>query len=159
MIILQNFTDLNENQKQNILTWRNDKEIKKWMFNSDVISLEEHLNFINLLKNDKEKQYFLVTDFYNEDIGVIYFKDISTSSCTIGLYAKTNLKNVGNILMEQILKVAFNKLHVNFLKVEVFEKNIKAIKLYTRYKFKAIRKTIFKNKIVIQMELKEGNRP
>ena len=60
--------------KKQILEWRNDESIRKWMYNSDIISLEQNLSFIDSLKYKKDKVYFLVKR-NNEYIGVFYVVD------------------------------------------------------------------------------------
>ncbi|EDO6873703.1 UDP-4-amino-4,6-dideoxy-N-acetyl-beta-L-altrosamine N-acetyltransferase, partial [Campylobacter coli] len=80
------------------------------------------------------KKYFLV--FQDEQIiGVIDFVNITTKSCEFGLYAKPNLKGVGQILMNEIIKYAFENLKVNTLKAYVFKDNRKALQLYQQNHF------------------------
>ena len=55
-----------------ILNLRNNKNIKKWMYNQDEISLDEHLKFIQNLEFNPFKQYLIVKKG-NEFIGVIDF--------------------------------------------------------------------------------------
>ena len=50
-IKLINFINLNLEQKKMILEWRNNPDIKIWMYNQDEIKLENHLSFIENLKN------------------------------------------------------------------------------------------------------------
>ncbi|ELR6074153.1 UDP-4-amino-4,6-dideoxy-N-acetyl-beta-L-altrosamine N-acetyltransferase, partial [Campylobacter jejuni] len=79
-------------------------------------------------------KYFLV--FQDEQIiGVIDFVNITTKSCEFGLYAKPDLKGVGQILMNEIIKYAFESLKVNTLKAYVFKSNHKALKLYQQNHF------------------------
>ena len=59
-IKLINFIDLIYDEKKMVLEWRNNQNIKKWMYTQDDINLESHLNFIDSLKNSKDKLYFLV---------------------------------------------------------------------------------------------------
>ena len=46
-IKLINFTDLSNDEKKIILEWRNNPNIKKWMYTQSDITLESHLNFID----------------------------------------------------------------------------------------------------------------
>jgi UDP-4-amino-4,6-dideoxy-N-acetyl-beta-L-altrosamine N-acetyltransferase len=152
-IELINFTKLSLKDKKMILEWRNHKEIRKYMYNQDIIPLKEHLEYITSLKNSKDKIYFLVKK--NGDyIGVIDFTKINIDSCHFGLYSKPDLKGVGDTLIKTILDYAFNNLKIKTLKLEVLESNIRAIKLYKRFKFKEINT---KNGY-IYMELKDENR-
>jgi UDP-4-amino-4,6-dideoxy-N-acetyl-beta-L-altrosamine N-acetyltransferase len=59
-------------EKKMILNLRNNKNIKKWMYNQDEISLDEHLKFIQNLEFNPFKQYLIVKKG-NEFIGVIDF--------------------------------------------------------------------------------------
>ena len=48
---LLNFINLSLDERKMILEWRNSPNIKKYMYTQDNISLENHLKFINTLKN------------------------------------------------------------------------------------------------------------
>ena len=43
--VFQHFSILSEELLKQILDWRNTFEIRQFMYNTDVISLENHLNF------------------------------------------------------------------------------------------------------------------
>ena len=57
-IQLLNFIDLKLEEKEMILKWRNHPEIRKWMYNQDNITLENHLKFIEELKIKDDQLYF-----------------------------------------------------------------------------------------------------
>lgn len=153
-IKLINFTDLSNDEKKIILEWRNNPNIKKWMYTQDDITLESHLNFIDSLKNSKEKLYFLVKK-EDENIGVIYFTNLTKKEVYFGLYANPTIKilGVGRILEEISIDFAFNSLNVSKLKLEVFEDNIQVINLHKKYNFKKIGEKFVNNNKVICMEL------
>lgn len=131
---LKNFINLNETEKEFVLKWRNDEKIAKFMKNTNI-ELDEHLNFIDKLKQDDGKKYFLV---FNDDepIGVIDFINIDKNSCEFGLYSIK--KGVGDLLMQEIKKYAFKILKVKNLKACVFKINQKALNLYLKHDFKII---------------------
>lgn len=56
-----------------IRVWRNQDFVRNMMFNSEIIGEEEHLNWINALKNDKNRDLFL---FYIDEkpFAVIQYK-------------------------------------------------------------------------------------
>ncbi|ENU5272828.1 UDP-4-amino-4,6-dideoxy-N-acetyl-beta-L-altrosamine N-acetyltransferase [Campylobacter jejuni] len=133
MIKLKNFTELNSQEIELIFKWRNHPDINQFM-KTKQIDFEEHLRFLKKLHQDSNKKYFLV--FQDEQIiGVIDFVNITTKSCEFGLYAKPDLKGVGQILMNEILKYAFEILKVDTLKAYVFKNNHKALKLYQQNHF------------------------
>ncbi|MCW1731331.1 UDP-4-amino-4,6-dideoxy-N-acetyl-beta-L-altrosamine N-acetyltransferase [Campylobacter jejuni] len=133
MIGLKDFTHLNGNEILLIWQWRNDEKISQFM-KTKYIDFQEHLNFITSLKKDQSKKYFLV---FKDDgaIGVIDFINIMQDSCEFGLYAKPDLKGIGQILIQEIKKYAFENLKVNTLKAYVFKDNRKALKLYQQNHF------------------------
>ncbi|EAI3898579.1 UDP-4-amino-4,6-dideoxy-N-acetyl-beta-L-altrosamine N-acetyltransferase [Campylobacter coli] len=133
MIIYKDFIHLNDYEIKLVWQWRNDKKISQFM-KTKYIDFQEHLNFIIALKKDQTKKYFLVLKD-DEVIGVIYFINITQDSCEFGLYAKPNLKGVGQILMQEIKKYAFEILKIKELKACVFKQNKKALDLYLKSGF------------------------
>jgi len=150
-----NFTDLSKEEHLMILRWRNHENVRKWMLSKDIIDADSHFNYIDFLKETDDRVYFLVK-IENESIGVIDFTDINAldASAKFGLYSNPALKGKGNLLMEVIIDYAFNTLKVRTLISEVYEDNIAAINLYTRYNFKRV--SVKEN--LVKMELKHENR-
>ncbi|MBC5858369.1 UDP-4-amino-4,6-dideoxy-N-acetyl-beta-L-altrosamine N-acetyltransferase [Campylobacter jejuni] len=133
MIKLKNFTELNSQEIELIFKWRNHPDISQFM-KTKHIDFNEHLRFIKNLNQDSSKQYFLV--FQDEEIiGVIDFINITSNDCEFGLYAKPHLKGVGQVLMNEIKKYAFEILKVDTLKAYVFKDNHKALQLYQQNHF------------------------
>lgn len=145
---LINFINLTQFEKELILEWRNSDRVRFNMINSEVISLNNHIKFIESLKSREDKKYFLVKNS-SEYIGVIYFTNIEIDSCELGLYSNPNLRGVGSILIEQIIKEAFENLRVKKLKLEVKNSNERAINLYKKFNFREVNR---KNSL-IYMEL------
>ncbi|EOH1934061.1 UDP-4-amino-4,6-dideoxy-N-acetyl-beta-L-altrosamine N-acetyltransferase [Campylobacter jejuni] len=133
MIYLKDFTHLDKKEILLVWQWRNDEKISQFM-KTKYIDFKEHLNFIITLKKDQTKKYFLVFKD-DEAIGVIDFINITQDSCEFGLYAKPNLKGVGQILMQEIKKYAFENLKIKELKACVFKQNKKALDLYLKSGF------------------------
>lgn len=152
-IKLINFIDLSQEEKMMILEWRNKIDIQKWVHTQNDISLEEHLDFIDSLKNSKEKLYFLVKK-EDENIGVIYFTQIEPNeSLHIGIYSNPHLKGYGKILLETIIYFSFEILKVEKIFSEVYFENERAFSLYKIYGFKEYSYKIVNDKRVICMEL------
>ncbi len=55
--IAKNFIDCSQIELENILDWRNEANIRENSFNSDIISRENHFNYIKSLKNRKDRFY------------------------------------------------------------------------------------------------------
>jgi UDP-2,4-diacetamido-2,4,6-trideoxy-beta-L-altropyranose hydrolase/UDP-4-amino-4,6-dideoxy-N-acetyl-beta-L-altrosamine N-acetyltransferase len=156
---LINFTRLTLDEKKMVLQWRNHPAVSKWMFTQDTIKLHEHLEYIETLKQRKDRVYFLVKKA-SHAIGVIDFTNIdhTAKSAALGVYADPAQKGMGNILMKAIIDHAANVLGIKVLISEVFEENIAAIKLYKRYNFKEVAIKRWHDKQVLQMELNIENR-
>lgn len=156
---LCDFTTLSDTQKAMILTWRNHEKVRAFMYNAQIISLEEHLRFIGSLKTSHDKRYFLV--YYEEEaIGVIDFTHITPQCATIGLYANPTLsrKGLGKELMKAIITYGFETLHVKKLRAELFAFNTKAKALYEAFGFcETARKKLNKHEIIC-MELDNEDR-
>ncbi len=140
---MKEFTKLSYEEKLMILEWRNHSNISQFMINKKV-NLNEHLNFIDSLKTNKSKKYFLV-----DDIGVIYFSNITNEKTDIGLYKNPDKKKVGSKLMNEIINYGFNEIKLKKLILYVYENNIKAINLYKKFSFKEVDK----KENIIKMEL------
>ena len=144
MIELFNFTTLTNKEHQLVLAWRNSQNISRYM-HTKLITLKEHIAFVDTLKYNHQKSYFLVKDD-GDSIGVIYLVDTF-----LGLYANPERKKVGDLLLEQIITFAFDVKKLSSLKAEVFKENLSAVKLYKRFSFK----TMQENEQLQIMELKK----
>lgn len=158
-ITLINFINLTMDEKKMVLTWRNHPDVKKWMYMHNNISLESHLNFIEILKDQQDKIYFVVKQ-KDDYLGVIDFYNITVESCKFGLY--TNPQNTtfgfGKILIEQCIQYAFEHLRIDTLRLEVFSSNKRALNIYEKFGFKETATKTVNQKEVIFMELKNENR-
>ncbi len=154
-IELINFIDMSLDEKKMVLEWRNHTDIRKYMYNREIISWENHLKYIEYLDGLRSKRYFLVKKD-SEYIGTIDFTgiDLDKKETYLGLYAKPNLKGVGDILMSSIIDYAFNSLKIDILKLEVLESNKRAINLYKRFDFKEFDRKIVNGKEMICMEIR-----
>jgi UDP-4-amino-4,6-dideoxy-N-acetyl-beta-L-altrosamine N-acetyltransferase len=121
-----NFIVLSEELKIEILKWRNDERIKKWMFNKNEIALNDHLNFIKKLSNDNQKFYWLV---YKRDqpIGVVNINNynIADKSIEWGFYLNPSLfmSNLGFELFYETINLFFEEFSLNELEGYVQEDN------------------------------------
>jgi UDP-2,4-diacetamido-2,4,6-trideoxy-beta-L-altropyranose hydrolase/UDP-4-amino-4,6-dideoxy-N-acetyl-beta-L-altrosamine N-acetyltransferase len=147
---LVNFTELSLHEKKMILEWRNSKEIRRWMYTDELISLKNHLSYIDSLDSREDRVYFLVKDG-DRAIGVIDFTsiDYKKNQADIGLYARPNERGIGTTLMKIIIEYGFN-----ILIAEVLKENHRAIRLYKKFGF--IEKSRRDNMII--MERKHENR-
>lgn len=132
---LKNFINTSEEEKYSILEWRNHKSIRKWMYSDKVIDLNEHLNFIDNLKYDKKKFFWLAGD-----IGVVYLNrvDFYNKNAYLGIYLNPLVPNEGKgiFLGKALLEIAFEIIKLHSLRLEVIEDNYRARKFYEKLGFK-----------------------
>ncbi|WP_456383566.1 UDP-2,4-diacetamido-2,4,6-trideoxy-beta-L-altropyranose hydrolase, partial [Hydrogenimonas sp.] len=135
---LFDFTRLESTRLEEVLRWRNDPGVRRWMFDRTPISREAHFAFVESLKSREESRYFLV-GLDGNGIGVVDLTKIDPERKTahIGLYARPGEKGVGKILMRALLNRA-RKMELEKLVADVFEENERAIALYRRFGFETV---------------------
>lgn len=148
---LLDFTTLDTQLLTMVLAWRNHSDIRRWMLSDDEISMENHLQFIESLKNRADKRYFLVQR-EDELIGVIDFTDITQTSAEIGIYANPQMHGVGEALMNGLLEYGFSTLRVKMLIASVFADNERAKHLYEKFDFTETSRTFYNKREMIIME-------
>ena len=153
---LIDFADLTQKEVMMILTWRNHKNVKKWMYFQDEISVEAHLGFIDELQFSKSRQYMVVKKD-NKYVGVVYFTKIdgANKECYFGLYANPfeKIAGIGQILGDVCLKYILDLLNLNKIKLEVFSDNVRALSLYKKYNFKGVGVKSVNDRQAVCMEL------
>lgn len=152
---LINFIHLSKEEKREVLKWRNDETVRKWMYNKELISLDDHFEYIDSLKSKEDRVYFLVKKNKTE-IGVIDLTSVDNedSSAEVGLYAKPGKKSAGKVLIKSIIDYGFNHLKLAKLYANVYKENQKALRLYEKFGFIEQRR----DEKLIYMELKNENR-
>lgn len=135
-VLLVNFTNLTEQEKEMVREWRNSSAIREWMFTDHVITREEHSSFVQGLKEDNKSYYWVVKNKANEYSGVIYLNriDVKSRNAYLGIYVNPceEKKGEGRVMMDALIRFAFNVLHFHTLKAEVIEGNVRALSLYKR---------------------------
>jgi len=129
------FPAMDESQKRRVLEWRNDPKVRKWMYNRSTISLEDHYRWIDQLRCQETRRYWLVQR-EESDIGIIDLVDIDPISkrADIGLYADPKRRGEGVFLMLTLMKKV-EEIGLKTLRAEVFAENLRAIRLYRFFGF------------------------
>jgi len=135
-----NFTALSREEKLEILKWRNHDDIRKWMFNDNIIEENSHLNFIENLKCDRKNYYWRLSDERNCGPGVISINKIDTinKNAYLGIYKNPYITGgqAGTSLINALFYIAFKKLELHTLKLEVTFDNRRAINFYLKKGFR-----------------------
>ncbi len=136
---LVNYVDLTLEQKKEVLTYRNHEEVRKWMLDNAIISLENHLSFVDALKNDKSKLYHAVI---KEDliIGCIYIVNWNEQikKGEWGCFLNPTYFGLGLRLGFVFIKWVFGRLSAKVILASVHKENITAIQLNEILGFKKI---------------------
>lgn len=92
-----NFVDLTFEQKKMVLSWRNHDKVRSMMVNKDLIILDDHLKFIESLKDRNDSYYWLVKDPSGVEVGVLdlIHVDYDKNEGEIGFYLNQNLLGAG----------------------------------------------------------------
>ena len=155
---LESYVNASKNDKALALKMRNHSKVRRFMFNQQKISEDEHKNFIQKLTERTDIRYFLVKQ-YKKVIGTINFTEINLhNSIEFGIYANPyeKNKNSGRILELAASHYAFNELGVRKIKLKVLTNNIKAINFYKKSGFELINMTKVNKKNVFCMEKKNN---
>jgi UDP-4-amino-4,6-dideoxy-N-acetyl-beta-L-altrosamine N-acetyltransferase len=89
---------------------------------------------------------------------VVDLTDITTTSAEIGIYANPDMRSVGTLLMDALIRYAFNTLKLTKLIANVFSNNEKAKRLYQKFDFKETTRITYKEREMICMERNNDNR-
>lgn len=136
-VILKNFINFTAEERETILTWRNYKEIRRWMYSDHVISPDEHLRFMERLKDDGKNFYWLAEHKNKGDTGVISLNrvDFNNKNAYLGIYSNPEISGAGNLFIDCLKHIAFNVADLHTLKAEVIETNERAINFYKKSGF------------------------
>ena len=131
-IVFKNFIFLNDIEKKDILELRNKEYVRENMINSEPISLENHILFIESLKENKNKTYFAIF-FDNQLIGSL---NITKNEELIwGLYFKEEanpiIKSCVTYLFLDFIFSKFSEDVNSFVKI----KNIQALNFNKNFGF------------------------
>lgn len=130
--------EIENDDLQLILSWRNQEPIRKVMFNSDIITWEQHVQWFNRLKKNEIARSKI---FYFDNIpyGVLNITqiDILNKRCEWGFYlcSRTAPKGMGTILGYTALKYVFRELNMRKVSAQVFSLNNKSIKFHEKLGF------------------------
>lgn len=134
---LKNFIELTRKESEEVLRWRNNEKIRIHMYDDTIIPLDNHLKFIEGLKNDTKNAYWIVqSKKEGEKIGVISLNRINPvhKNSYLGIYGnpESSYPGRGLVLMECLDYLASEVFGLHTLKLEVLETNQMAKKLYLK---------------------------
>jgi len=131
--------DLNKKNQLQVLAIRNEEYIREWMFTGEKINAEDHLAWIEKLKNDKNQICLIIINEKDQPFGAVNIKNIDKKNkiAELGFYKSQNIDEKG--LMTKSLSTAidysFNTLGMEKIYSEVIDGNIKSLAIHKRLLF------------------------
>lgn len=100
-LVLKNYTALEECEKRLVLDWRNTERVRSMMSNSEPISWENHVSYIERLNDRTDCRYYLVI-VGERPVGVVDLTEMSAdgSFCNPGLFTGENSPLGTGLLLE-----------------------------------------------------------
>ena len=137
-IVLKNYILLNEEENISLLEIRNHECIRKNMLSQDIIFLEKHLNWLNLLKESETSFYYAV--YVDRELfggvsitGIDYKKSIASW----GVFFKSDTNPlISSIATFLLIDRIFDTLNINTLNLEVNKLNVNAYNFNLNFGFK-----------------------
>ncbi|USL39496.1 UDP-4-amino-4,6-dideoxy-N-acetyl-beta-L-altrosamine N-acetyltransferase [Priestia megaterium] len=135
-ILLRN---VNYNDLVLIFSWRNSEKVRRWMYNSDEISWEDHKSWFEKLSTSSD--YLVkICEYKGKPYGIISYKNINEEkgNCTWGFYiGEPNYpRGLGKMLGYAGLNFAFYNLQVKTVYGEVLVNNKSSINFHKKLGFK-----------------------
>ncbi|MDB9957978.1 UDP-4-amino-4,6-dideoxy-N-acetyl-beta-L-altrosamine N-acetyltransferase [Oceanospirillaceae bacterium] len=131
------FRVLDESDLPVILKWRNVPEVRKNMYTSHQISMDEHQAWFDRLKSDASQKYF-IAQRDGIAVGVVSFSKINHKSkiAAWAFYASpTAPRGTGSLMEYRALEYAFINLGLHKLQCEVLAFNKLVVKLHQKFSF------------------------
>jgi UDP-4-amino-4,6-dideoxy-N-acetyl-beta-L-altrosamine N-acetyltransferase len=134
--MISNLRLMIENDLELVLSWRNNPQISKYMYNKGVINFKEHRKwFLKSVKSLDTK--LLVFEIDSQRVGFMQFKiDHAYNKGEWGFYLSPDAPpGVGSIMGNHGIKYAFNELKLDQLCGEALEYNKKSINFHKKLGF------------------------
>ncbi|MFC3848324.1 UDP-4-amino-4,6-dideoxy-N-acetyl-beta-L-altrosamine N-acetyltransferase [Helicobacter baculiformis] len=130
------FVDTTPKERLEILAFRNHPETSAWMVNQHI-SLEAHLQFIEQLKTNTSSAYYLFKQ-ENTLLGVGSLTRVHAihRHAFLGIYKNPNLQRVGAQILDALEFIAFYKMRLHALHLEVLSNNQRALHFYQRHAYR-----------------------
>ena len=130
-----NYTDLTKEESLQVWQTRNLPEIRKWMFNHNPFSWEEHSRFVTSLAQQQEKLYMAFFDG-KQLIASYDLIDIHEGQAEYGLFLHPDYEGRGIASMiEWRMEEIAREIGIHILTSQVFNNNAVSLAFFTRNGF------------------------
>lgn len=126
--------------RDRVLEWRNQPDVRRWMYTDREITEPEHREWFGGVLGDPTRRYW-VLEWESAPVGVVNLADISVDQgrCEWGIYvAEAAARGTGAALGASFLSLdaAFHELQLDRVSCEAIAGNERAIALYERVGFR-----------------------
>ncbi|MFN3883358.1 MAG: UDP-4-amino-4,6-dideoxy-N-acetyl-beta-L-altrosamine N-acetyltransferase [Rhodocyclaceae bacterium] len=138
VIELALLTSLDAESQLKVREIRNEENVRKWMYTDHVVSVSEHLDWINRLKQDDRQIVFVVLNEERSPLGVVSANAIDRlHKKTDWAYylTETARGGLGSALEYSFINFIFDVLGMEKLNCEVLEGNDAVVKLHKKFLF------------------------
>lgn len=132
--------DINVGDSERLLEWRNQDDVRRWMYTDHVIRRDEHaLWFKSMMQNDSMRYWIIELDAV--PVGAIHLTAMSVTHrrCEWGMYlGESSARGTGAAEAATFLSLdaAFGALNMQRVTCEVLAGNERALGLYERVGFR-----------------------
>jgi len=139
-MFFKNLLEVDSNLQLKIREWRNHIDIRKHMYNDQIITIDEHNNWLNSLTQNKKNIIYVA--FKNEEpIGIASINNIKLTHKTADwafYLSPDNLskKGLGTLVEYHFLNFIFDNYEIEKLNCEVLATNPTVISLHKKFGFK-----------------------
>lgn len=131
-----NYIDCSIEQHREILRLRNLDIIRKWMVNQETISEDDHLNFVNGLRNRTDRKYYAV---YKDNIlvGTYNLTQESEGVWERGIIANPIMQGKGETeKWERQILNCLSKEGISIVTAKVKQDNLRSIRYHMKMGFR-----------------------
>ena len=131
-------TSLDTESQFRVREIRNEENVRKWMYADHVIGANEHLGWINRLKQDDKKILFVVLNEENSPLGVVSVNAIDhihRKADWAYYLTETARGGMGAAIEYSFINFVFDTLGMDKLNCEVLEGNDTVVKLHQKFLF------------------------
>ncbi len=126
MILLKDYTRLTKDENIQLLDLRNQEYVREVSLDEKIIGLDDHLSWLEKLKDDKTKEYYAVY-FNGELIGAINLFDIHKDLKWGVFFKQTSSLVIKSIVPLYFLDYMFKKFNPLYIYLDVKKDNQNAI--------------------------------
>jgi len=123
--------------RDDIYLWRNDEVARKYSFNRELITYEEHCRWFKKALEDLQKVLFVGIDEDGERCGVVRFDLINdfTSEIHITIAPEKRGRGIGATLIEKSCKLFFDEKRLKLIYARIMEQNQVSINVFIKTGF------------------------